>query len=113
MLHVLFRWVNGSDVRIDTQVDITSTSTVVASGVRTTSFTRPIISTDKVNDTDLNTCHYIGWAYGGVVESYTPDQLPSISQPTILGVFDIPICLNQAICCLPQGICCYLNFLFI
>lgn len=98
-----YRWINNGSVRYDTQQDLINTSTTLSNGIRTVIFTRPIISSDNVNDTDLNTCHYAGWGIGGSVESVTPGMAASISGPTQVGSFDGQVCITQPSTCLPQG----------
>ena len=91
---ILFRWfISSGFPPYDTQQDLTQISTSLSNGVLTASFTRPIVSSDKTQDLDLDVCqYYILWTYGGTVTNFTsPVTLNPSTQ--IFGVFDTKICL--------------------
>ena len=61
-------------------------------GILTASFTRPIISSNKSHDLDLNVCRNVWWAYSGIVNDLSPFQ---VSSPVNFGYFNIQICINN------------------
>ena len=90
---MLHRWfVFGTPPVYDSQQDLTQTSTSLSNGILTASFTRPIVSSDKDLDVDLDVCRFIGFAYGGNVTNFTSPFIHG-SRPTHIGVFNIQICL--------------------
>ena len=93
MLSYIYSWVvRITNVTIDTQQDIEQTSTSFSNGTLTVSFTRPIVSSDKSHDLDLDVCRNVWWAYGGNVIDLKPIE---VSLPAKLGYFDVQICLNN------------------
>ena len=90
---VLYSWtVEGNRPTIDTQQNITQTSTSLSNGILTASFTRAIISSDKSHDLDLNVYRNVWWAYSGIVNDLSPFQ---VSSPVNFGYFNIQICINN------------------
>ena len=76
----------------DPQQDLTQTSTSLSNGILTASFTRPIVSSDKTHDVDLDVCRFVGWIYGGNVSNFTsPFTIASMSPH--VGLFNMKICL--------------------
>ena len=75
---------------IDTQQSLTQTSTSLSNGILTASFTRPIVSSDKSHDLDLDVCRNIWWGYDGNVTNFSP---LNVTRPAKLGYFSDQICL--------------------
>ena len=75
-----------SSIIIDTQQNIEQTSTSLSNGILTASFTRPIISSDKSRDLDLDVCRNVWWGYGGNVTNFSP---------ITFGHFNVQICLPK------------------
>ena len=76
----------------DTQQDLTQTSTSLCNGILTASFTRPIVSSDKNHDTDLNVCRFVVWVYNGNVSNFT-SPFTIESKGLRIGSFNNHICL--------------------
>lgn len=56
------------------------------------SFTRPIVSSDKTQDLDLDVCRHILWNYNGTVTNFTsPITFNHTTQ--VVDFFEIQICL--------------------
>lgn len=90
---VLHRWLIIRERAVyDTQQDLTQTSTSLCNGILTASFTRPIVSSDKTQDVDLDICRFVFWTYDGNVSNFTSPFTP-VSRGTLFDVFNIPICL--------------------
>lgn len=79
----------------DRQQDLTRTFTGLSNGLRILNFTRPIISTDKQQDIDLNACRYVRWAYGGTAMLDQLNEASIITLPTRSGAFGGQICLQE------------------
>ena len=85
--------------RYDANQDIMNASASLSNGLLTVNFTRPIIiiiiwQNATAEDVSLDDCRFIGFAYGGIAESFV---LPvSISGPILsIGLFDWQICLQM------------------
>ena len=71
-------------------------SASLSNGLLTVNFTRPIIiiiwQNATAEDVSLDGCRFIGFAYGGIAESFVSPV--NISGPTSIGLFDRQICLQ-------------------
>lgn len=79
--------------------DLTDTSTTRYENTLTIYFTRSIISGDNTQDTNLDKCRYVLWAWGGMVGTFpsTMDEpATGLSRHTMRGVFDDQLCLCPA-----------------
>ena len=92
----LFRWIVNFMSLYDKQQDIEDTSTLLYNDddLLMVNFTRPIVSTDKTQDTSLNACKYLIWAYGGTVESFEYPKFTLENLPRAFGTFNGQICLQ-------------------
>ena len=89
---VIHRWIEGENRPNNIQQDLTYTSTSLSNRVLTASFTRPIVSSDKDQDFDLDVCRSVLWAYDGNVTNFTSPFI-EVSDPEKIGFFDDQICL--------------------
>ena len=83
--------------KYDANQDIMNASTSLSNGLLTVNFTCPIIiiiiwQNATAEDVSLDGCRFIGFAYGGIVESFVSPV--NISGPTSIGLFDQQICLQ-------------------
>lgn len=76
------------------QQDIINWSVSYNDSVITAVFVWPIVSTDRNEDLDLNQCIYLGWGYGGQVNSTVPPVILATAV-TNIGVFDMQMCLQN------------------
>ena len=81
---VVHRWIEGDNHPRDIQQDLTQTSTSLSNRVLTASFTRPIVSSDKDQDVDLDVCRNVVWAYDGNVTDFS-SLLIEVSNPVKIG----------------------------
>ncbi|XP_019856306.1 PREDICTED: uncharacterized protein LOC109584856 [Amphimedon queenslandica] len=89
------RWIVNFMSLYDKQQDIEDTSTLLTDDdLLMVNFTRPIISTDEAQDTNLNACKYLIWAYGGTVESFKYPKFTFQNLPRAFGTFNGQICLQ-------------------
>uniref|UniRef100_A0A1X7VNC9 DOMON domain-containing protein n=1 Tax=Amphimedon queenslandica TaxID=400682 RepID=A0A1X7VNC9_AMPQE len=89
------RWIVNFMSLYDKQQDIEDTSTLLTDDdLLMVNFTRPIISTDEAQDTNLNACKYLIWAYGGTVESFKYPKFTFQNLPQAFGTFNGQICLQ-------------------
>ena len=95
--------------QLDVQQDIEDTSTELSNGLLTVNFTRPIVSTDNVQDIDLDACRYLVWTYGGIVDSFVSPNFTFANLPKAFGTFDGQICLQSCagMELQPSSISCY------
>ena len=100
-----YRWIVNFMSFYDKQQDIDDTSTLLTDDdLLRVNFTRPIISTDEAQDTNLNACKYLIWAYGGTVESFEYPKFTLQNLPRAFGTFNGQICLQYC-----GGILCQFN----
>ena len=82
--------------RCDASQDIMNASASLSNGLLTVNFTRPIIiiiwQNATTEDVSLDGCRFIGFAYGGIAESFVSPV--NISGPTSIGLFDWQIFLQ-------------------
>ena len=83
--------------RYDANQDIMNASASLSNGLLTVNFTRPIIiiiiwQNATTEDVSLDDCRFIGFAYGGIAESFVSPV--NISGPMSIGLFDRQICLQ-------------------
>ena len=85
-----------SGPRYDANQDVMNASASLSNGLLTVNFTRPIIiiiwQNATAEDVSFDGCRFIGFAYGGIAESFVSPV--NISGPMSIGLFDRQICLQ-------------------
>ena len=89
------RWVpNVFSNQLDTEQNLEDTSATLSDGFLTVNFTRPIISPDKNQDLDLNTCQYVVYVFNGAVLG-SFESPTGFNIPTGFGLFLMQLCLQN------------------
>ncbi|XP_019863398.1 PREDICTED: uncharacterized protein LOC100635511 isoform X2 [Amphimedon queenslandica] len=90
------RWFpNAFNNMLDTEQNLQNTSATLSGGFLTVNFTRPIISPDKNQDLDLNTCKYVIYVFNGVVTAGSFSSPTAFGIPAGFGLFPMQLCLQN------------------